>query len=135
MIDIYIPLTISLGTFIGMQHHQLEHAMQVDTTDSCIFLLAKFSRTSESTTIYKKFAVSPSEFHAAVITAVIEKKLPIISTMLTLSCSYHIANYLSKDHDMLLLRISLLQQCLFPYIYTKSWSTAVRADIWIVTNE
>ena len=118
-----------------MQHHQLEHAIQVENTDSCIFLLAKFSRTSESTTIYKKIAVSTSEFHAAVITAVIEKKLPIISMMLTLTSSYHIANYFSKDDDMLLLSISLLQQCLFPYIYAKSWSAAVRADIWIVTNE
>ena len=114
-----------------MQHHPLRHAIQVVTTDSYIFLLATFSRTSQSTTNHKFFAASPSAFHAAVI----EKKLPIIYAMLQSTNCYHCANNWSYDHDMLLLSISLLQQWLFPYICTKSWSTAVRADIRIVTND
>ena len=92
IIDLCIQLIISLGTVIGMQHYQLMHAIQVDYTDSCI-LLTTFSRTYESTTIYNIFAASPSVFNSAVITAVFEMKLPIISTMMKLTCTYHSANY------------------------------------------
>ena len=83
----------------------------------------------------QNFSASPSAFHAAIITAVIEKKLPIIYTMLKSTNSYNCANYWSEDNDMLLLSISLLQQWLFPYICAKSWNTAVRADIRIATND